>query len=161
MKRILFFAVTVMAIIALSACGGKKTPEQLLVGSWASDEPMEMTESGVKLTFSDIQSTYNDDNTATSSGTISMSSPMFPTDLKMGVALKSTWLIEGDRISETITDADITMKTTIPGLPDMGKIMADQMKKEGAKWSSIDTLDKTTLVLTEENTGISITMKRQ
>lgn len=161
MKRILFFAVTVMAIIALTACGGKKTPEQLIVGNWAAAEPMEMAENGVKITFNDIHSTYNEDNTATSSGTMSLSSSMFSADIEMGIEIESTWLIEGDRISETITDADITMKKVIPGLPDMGKLMADQMKKEGAKWSTIGTLDKTTLVLTEESTGISITMKRQ
>ncbi|MCF6219543.1 MAG: hypothetical protein L3J65_00375 [Robiginitomaculum sp.] len=161
MKRILFLAFTTFLLITLTACGGKKgTSDNLLVGTWVASEPTTVTESGMTITFSDMTSTYSKDNTAKASGNMSMSGAGLPVKLDMTIATESTWSVEGNTLSETITDADIKMKTNIPGMPDMGGMIAQQMKSQ-AGTSTIVKLDKKTLILKEDKTGVQVTMKRK
>lgn len=161
MKRIFIFAVTTLAVLLLTACGGQKSSDELIVGTWAAVAPMVISESGMQITFSDITSTYNENHTSSSSGKMTMSGDLLPQNIDMVVLVKSTWSIDGDKITETITDADIQTDTVISGAPNLGETMRQQMIAEGAKTSTIVTLDKKTLVLAETETNIEITMKRQ
>ena len=130
MKRILAFAFATLILVTLTACGGgKKTPEQLIVGSWVASEPAVMNEGGMTITMSDMSATYNKDKTAAGKGAMKMTGPGLPMALEMSMTTESTWVIEGDKLKETITNADIKMITKIPGMPDMSGMIAEQMKQ--------------------------------
>lgn len=161
MKRILFFVFTILLLITLAACGGKKgDSDSLLVGTWVAGDPTMVTESGMTITFSDMATTYSKDHTAKGAGNMSMSGAGLPIKLNMTIATESTWSIKGNKLSEKITDADIKMKTNIPGMPDMGGMIAQQMKSQVGS-STIIKLDKDTLILKEDKTGVQITMTRK
>lgn len=161
MKRILFFTFAALLMITLAACGGKKaTPEQLIVGDWTITEPAVMTESGMSITFSELAVTYSKDKTAKGKGKMSMSGAGLPVKLEMDISTESTWALEGDKLTETITNADVKMTTDIPGMPDMSKMMGQQMKSQSTT-STIVTLDKKNLVIKDDKTGMQMAMKRK
>lgn len=161
MKRIFLSAMTTLALFLLVACGGEKPSESLIVGTWDAVAPMEISEFGVQIVFSDITSTYHDNHTSTSSGKMIMSGDVLPNTLEMTISVQSTWSIKANTITETITDADISTQTSLPDIPDFAQTMAEKMKSEGAKKSTIVALDATTLILKEFDNGAEITMKRQ
>ena len=162
MKRILAFAFATLILVTLTACGGgKKTPEQLIVGSWVASEPAVMNEGGMTITMSDMSATYNKDKTAAGKGAMKMTGPGLPMALEMSMTTESTWVIEGDKLKETITNADIKMITKIPGMPDMSGMIAEQMKSQGQASVTILTLDKKNLQVKDDKTGLQINMTRK
>ena len=162
MKRILSIFFASFALLLLTACGGKTaSTEQLLIGDWVAAAPIEESESGVTIKFTDMKTSYKKDNTTASSGKIAMSGAMLPQAMEMTVSTKGTWSLEGMVITQSITDADIDMLTKIPGMPDMGAMMAEGLKAEGATTSTIVSIDKKNLKIINDDTGSEIELKRK
>ncbi|PHR92366.1 MAG: hypothetical protein COA69_08285 [Robiginitomaculum sp.] len=162
MKRIFIFVIMMGAFLTLSACdNSKKTYESLIVGNWETTAPMTVSEDGITITFTELNSTYNKNHISYSNGIMLISSSLFPQDLEMSIAIKANWTIEGDTLTETMTAADIKMKSVIPGIPDISEVIGQQMIAEGAKTSTILSLDAKTLVLEENESDLKITMIRQ
>lgn len=161
MKQFLSFLVGIFALTLLSACGSKATPEQLIVGTWVAAAPIEESENGMTMTFEDMQTIFNKDKTTASSGKISMSGAVLPQAMSMTIDTKGTWSIDGMVVSQTITEADVKMATSIPGMPDLGPVIAEGMKAEGASTSTILSIDKKALVIKNDDTGTEINLKRK
>ena len=171
MKRIFTLIFTAFAVFSLAACGGKKdtgetqikvTPaEKLIVGTWATEAPYKLIEGPMTIIFDNINVVYNKNHTARFTGSMTMNGDMLPNPIKMNVETQSTWSIAGNILTETITDAKIDMTQSIAGVPDMGPVIADQMKSQGAKPSTIVKLDETTLNLKNEQAGIEVVYTRQ
>lgn len=162
MKRIFIFIIMMSTFIILSACdNSKKSYENLIVGNWATTAPMIVSEDGITITFTELNSTYNKNHISYSDGIMLISGNMFSQDLEMSIAIKASWTIEGDTLTETMTAADIKMKSVIPGIPDISEIIGQQMIAEGAKTSTILSLSAKTLVLEENESDLKITMIRQ
>ena len=161
MKRLLAITFASFALILLTACGGKKTTEQLLVGDWAAAAPIEESEAGMTMKFTDMKSSYKKDKTSASSGSISMSGAMLPQAMEMTISTTGTWSLDGMVITQQITDADVTMSTQIPGMPDMGPMIAEGMKAEGATTSTIISIDKKKLKIVNDETGTEIELVRK
>lgn len=146
-------------MLALTACGGKdKTPGQLIVGSWASKAPITMEESGMNISIDNMNVTYKKDHTTKFSADMSMSGLMA---MEMSFAGTGTWAIEGDQLTETMTTVDVDMKTEVPGMPDMNKMMSEQMIAEGNTTSTIITLDKKSFVVKENDSDLLIEFVRK
>jgi len=167
MKRILIFAFTTLLLIGLTACGKDSSSseglisESLLIGSWVAVEAPTVDQQGMKITFNNLKTTYNKNHTSSSTGQLVVSSPMLPVSMKMSLNIKATWSIKGDKLSETVTDADIKTTTRIPGVPDLGGMMAKELKSKGVGTSTILTLDKKNLVVKEDESGMIITMRKR
>ena len=162
MKRFFTVFLASFALLVLAACGGKNaTPEQLLVGDWVAAAPIEETESGMSMKFTDMKTSFRKDKTTASSGTVSMSGAVLPQALEMTVSTTGTWSLDGMVITQNITDADVTMSTQIPGLPDMGAMMAEGLKAEGATTSTIVSIDKKNLKIVNDDTGSEIELVRK
>jgi len=161
MKRFLTITFAGFALMLLAACGGKQTTEQLLIGDWVAAAPIEESEAGMNMKFTDMKTSFKKDKTSASSGAISMSGAMLPQAMEMTVSTTGTWSLEGMVISQTITDADVKMTTQIPGMPDMGPMMAEGMKAEGATTSTIVSIDKKNLKIINDDTGTEIEMVRK
>ncbi|MBL4852854.1 MAG: hypothetical protein JKY25_01275 [Robiginitomaculum sp.] len=164
MKRFLLFALTVFVLMLLGACGnsGTKPPaDQLIVGKWQATEPMVMSQSGMVVTFANLKTAYAEDRTSSSSADITLSGSMLPQTIEMSFNAEASWAIQGEQLSEIITSADIKMKEKISGMPDFGAIFAQQMQAQGTSTSTIIVLDKKTLTVQADGTGMQITMKRE
>jgi len=167
MKRILIFAFATLLLIGLTACGKDNSSseslisENLIIGSWVAVEAPVIDENGMKITFNNLKATYNEDHTSSSTGQLVVSSPMLPVSMKMSLNIKATWSIKGNKLSETVTDADIKTTTSIPGVPDLGGMMAKELKSKGVGTSTILTLDRNNLVVKEDESGMITTMKRK
>jgi hypothetical protein len=161
MKSLYTIFLASFALILLTACGGKKTTEQLLIGDWVAAAPINETENGMSIKFTDMNTSFNKDNTTASSGTISMSGALLPQAMEMTIATTGTWSLEGMVITQQINEADVKMTTQIPGMPDMGPIIAEGMKAEGATTSTILSIDKKILKIKNDDTGTEIDLKRK
>ncbi len=164
MKRFLLFTLTAFALVVLIACGNNETnttADQLIVGKWQATAPMVMSQSGMTVTFSNLQTAYTQDKTSSSSADITLSGSMLPQTIEMSFSAQARWAIQGDQLSETITSADIQMKEKISGMPDFGAIFAQQMQTQGTSNATIITLDKNTLTVKAGGTGMQTTMKRK
>ncbi|NNC38803.1 MAG: hypothetical protein EX271_11130 [Acidimicrobiales bacterium] len=161
MKQFFSILMGIIALTLVSACGGKATPEQLIVGTWVTAAPVEETENGMTMKFDDMQTSFNKDKTTASSGKISMSGAMLPQAMEMTIDTTGTWSIDGMVISQTITDADVKMTTNIPGMPDLGPVIAQGMIAEGATTSTILSIDKKSLLVKIDSTGTEMEMKKK
>ncbi len=164
MKRYFVFVFAVITIFSLTACGGngdrKSKQDQLLIGTWVSTKPYVVSEQGMQITFTNMSTTYTEDHTGVGSGNLSLSGSGLPVKLKLSIATKSTWQIKNNQLIETITDADIKLKTKIPGLPDISKPIAEQMKSQKTS-SEILKLDAQSLTLKESSTGLIVNLTKK
>ena len=161
MKQLFSLLMGVFALTMLSACGSKATPEQLIVGTWVAAAPIEESENGMTMTFEGMETSFNKDKTTASSGKVSMSGPMLPQAMAMTISTTGTWSLNGMEISQTIVEADVKMESSIPGMPDLGPVIAEGMKAEGASTSTILSLDKKSLLIKNDETGTEIALKRK
>ncbi len=159
MKRIYIFALAMVALLFVTGCG-KKTPEQLIVGHWVAAEPLVMDQGGMKMTISDMQASYKKDGTSTGSAHMKMAGAMLPKPIELEMNIASKWTLKDNVLTETATDAKVKMITQIPGMPDMGKMMSENMKNK-PKSSTILQLDKTTLKIKDNESGQVFTMTRK
>ena len=161
MKQLFSLFMGVFALTILSACGSKASPEQLIVGTWVAAAPIEESENGMTMKFEGMQTAFNKDKTTASSGTVSMSGPMLPQAMSMSVSTTGNWSMDGMVISQTITEADVQMTSKIPGMPDLGPVIADGMKAEGKSTSTILSIDKKNLLIRNDDSGTEIALKRK
>lgn len=165
MKRVLIYTLSVLALMILTACGGKKVDyskmsnAEKIVGTWTVDN-FEMSESGMEMTMSDVVQTFNKDMTYTSSGQTSMAGAGMPGKMVMKVTASGTYSIEGDTITSTVLEADVDMIESPEGMPDMSGMMADQMKAVETK-QTIVLLDGTTLTTKDSDMGMEVSLTRK
>jgi|GEM_PF-2815834 len=166
MNKIISLLFTAFAMLTLTACGGDKggdakTPEQLIVGTWVSSEPLGMDEGGVTVTITDMTAIYKKDNTSEFSMNMAMSGAMLPQKMELDMTGAGVWSVEGTTLTETVKSVDAKMKTEIPGMPDLSPMIAEELKNKGAVTSTIITLDKNSLVLKDNDTGETMKLKRK
>lgn len=157
LKRVGIIRATVIVGLGLQmslAHGARQS--SLLIGTWQCALSQDQGET--KLTVNTAES-YRADGTVSSTGIMSFSVPAANVSASYSIAGKSTWKIEGDMLTSTLTDIKVTAKSN----PELDELlhMEDALKAQDPHSASrITTLTKHKLVLTEVDKKTVMTCSR-
>ncbi len=157
-KPKVFVALSAVAVLAVSGCS-EKTPEQLILGDWKQVEAVTIDESGTSVTIKDTTLSYLKDGS--SKGTMSMSLAGLPDDLaNYDITTTGTWKIEDGILIETLTDASVSNPANSPQGNEIAGQMEAGMKGQPEGRSEIKELTKSSLVVYQKETDLSLSFTR-
>lgn len=148
------------AALLLAACSSEpQTQAEMLVGEWEQTEPTVMTQGGQSVTLSDAEITYKADGTSEGSAVMTLAG--VPDDMAgFRIVASSTYTLADGVITETITNGTVEALGTNPQAQQIATMIQGGMASTPASSSTIVTLTEDTLVLRQDETGVSTTYSR-
>ena len=148
------------AMLGLTACGGAKTPEQLILGDWVQASPVSMTEGGMTITLKDTTATYNADGTSKGGGTMVLGG--LPDDMSTFMIMgDATWSLADGVLKETVTSAKVKPGTPSAGAVTIATQVEQEMNKSTTTESEIVSLTKDELIVRDMESDITMSYKRK
>lgn len=158
LKPSFFITISAVAGLALSACS-EKSQEQLIVGDWTQAKAITVEEGGASITMKDGLITYSQDGT--SKGTMSMTLKDLPEDIgNYKILTTGNWRIEDGILVEGLDDASVSNPANTPQGNDIAKQIEAGMEGQPEGRSAIKELTKSSLVIYQEETGLSLSFTR-
>lgn len=149
-----------VAIIGLSACGGSKAPEKLILGNWVQADDTSMTQEGMTITIKDGEANYRADGTSNGGGTMVLGD--VPEEMATYVLRgESTWSFNDGNLVETMNSATVKPGSDNPNAVAIATQMEQQVTLQGATTSEIIKLTKDELILRDMESDITMTYKRK
>ena len=147
------------ALFLVSCGGGEKTPAELIVGEWEFDGPVTVGQGAEAVSMSDSEMEYKADGT--SEGEIVMKLMAAPEDSdEYKIEATGTYRIEGNTLYETITGASVTPLDSGAQVQQIAGMLKTGMMSAGEQTQEIVSVDKGTLVLRDNATGVETTYSR-
>jgi hypothetical protein len=141
MKRFALCSLTLASLLLLTACAGPS-----LVGTWTGTVSVQGANADVTVSFQQGGAMTTDMKIAG------------PANAEMAIKTTGTYKLEGEALTTTVDNVDLTMP---PALKQMEAMIKDQIQKESAVSSgSIKWVDANTVELTPAQ-GNVLTLKRK
>lgn len=139
-----------------------KTPQELIVGDWATTVPIKKEEGDVTIEITDPRITYFKDNKGNMNGLLKLSGKDVPGGaVSFDLAADFTWLVEGTVLREQIIQAKLEPKQSSQQNQAIAKAIGTEMSKQTSANSDIVEINDKLLRARDRGTGLVVEYTRQ